>query len=263
MVHEESNGPDAHAETDPGSESESTSELDFGPEKWLERLATAEDIPPDEVFERLVSSYWLLEEIHDVLDQTDEGKTDLFHDETAPTEQSSDELAEIRDRLDRLEAHSEEKSGGDDGQADPHQELRGQLTMLTQRIDAVKEQLRDRQRSLDSRVDQELEYLIPILDYLIDTTDDLGENLDAVADQQETLRDRQDAHDQLVDLKRRASRLGVTTAACEYCETSVDLRLLPTPDCPECDHRFQDITPASGWFGWGTDTLAVKDDPPS
>jgi len=208
-----------------------------------------------------VSSYWLLEEIHDVLDQTDEGKTDLFHDETAPTEQNSDELAEIRDRLDRLEAHSEEEAGDDDGQADPNQELRGQLTMLAQRIDAIKEQLTDRQRSLDSRVDQELEYLIQILNYLIDTTDDLTGGLDAVADQQETLRDRQDAHDQLVDLKRRASRLGVTTAACEYCGTSVDLRLLPTLDCPECDHRFQDITPASGWFGWGTDTLTVKDDP--
>jgi hypothetical protein len=134
--------------------------------------------------------------------------------------------------------------------------------MLTQRINAIKEQLTDRHRSLDSRLDQELEYLIPILDYLIDTTDDLKDTLYAVAEQQKTLQDQHAMDDQLVDLKQQASRLGVHTATCEHCETAVDIQLLPTTDCPECGHRFEDIEPASGWFGRGTDTLTVAEGPP-
>lgn len=133
--------------------------------------------------------------------------------------------------------------------------------MLTQRINAIKEQLTDQDRSIESRIDQELEYLIPVLDYLVDTTDDLNDTLHAVAEQQQTLQDEQAKQDELVDLKQRASRLGVHTATCESCETSVDIQLLPTPDCPECGNRFEDIEPASGWLGRGSNTLTVKEGP--
>jgi hypothetical protein len=254
------------------SESESRSKSSPDPETWIENIATAENIPPEEVLERLVSSYWVLEEVQGVLAQTDEhapsdsdtgpnlgsdDRTDPL-DVEAVSRQVSDELGEIRDRLDRLES----QSGDESGQAELSEEFRGQLTMLTQRINAIKKQLTDRHRSLESRLDQELEYLIPILGYLIDTTDDLKDTLYAVAEQQKTLQNQQAMDDRLIDLKQQASRLGVHTATCEYCETSVDIQLLPTPDCPECEYYFEDIEPASGWFGRGTNTLTVTEDSP-
>ena len=256
------------------------------PEEWVDSIATAEGIPPEKVIQRLVSSYWTLTEIHDVLDGIDEDigvnaiDTDAESNavdaegETVPTDAdapTADDVEELRERIDRLgEKRDEDRETRADIEAD--------LAQLTQRVDAVSEQLSDRQSTLESRFDEELENLETILEYLIDTTDGLEstvdglerttgdlkrtadgfeDGLESISEELETVRSRQAERERLTDLRRTASQLGVRSAACEHCGTSVDIGVLPSADCPECDRQFVDVERGRGWFGFGSDTLVT------
>lgn len=230
-------------------------------EAWIERLAESEGVSREEVVERLVSSYWTLKEIHGLMETTEEG-TEPAEGEwpleagTTVPETLSEELDEIRERVEGLE-----EARVDDEEAPSTRELTAQVKMLAQRVAAVEESLVDRQDALGSRLDRELANLETILDYLIETTDGLEEHLDAFADERRADRRRRAEADRLADLKRLASRLGVRTANCEHCNTKVEIALLPTPECPQCDRPFTDVEPATGWFGFGSNVLAVTEEP--
>lgn len=236
--------------------------LDSGhSEAWIERIAESEGISRDEVVDRLVSSYWTLKEIHGLVetseesDEADGGEWPLDVG-LAYSESLSAELTDLRDRVDGLEG----ALPGDDAVGSAS-ELTAQVKMLAQRVAAVEESLRDRQDGLDSRLDRELDNLETILEYLIETTDDLAAEVEALADEQRADRRRRAAEDRLADLKHLASRLDVRSAKCAYCDTRVEIALLPTPECPQCDRSFTDIEPATGWFGFGSNVLTVTEEP--
>ncbi len=249
------------------------------PEEWIDSIATAEGVPPEKVIQRLVSSYWTLTEVHDVLGGIDgiglnavdaEIEGDAVGDvegDAIPTDAdapTTDDIEELRERLDRLE---EELDSG----RETHADIETDLAQLTQRVDAVSEQLSDRQSTFESRFDEELEHLETILGYLVDTTDDLEsaidglerttgdleDGLESVSKELDVVRSHQVEQERLTELKRTASRLGVRSAACEHCGTSVDIGVLPSADCPSCDRQFVDVEHASSWFGFGTDTLVT------
>lgn len=226
-------------------------------EEWVEAIAAAEEIPPEDVIERLVSSYWTLKEMNDLLGgsgadidfETDD--TDFESSGTGPSTEVDSPVAdieEIRERLDTLEEIVEEGH-------ETREAVEIDLANLTQRVDALHEQLLERQSSLESRFDSELENLETILEYLIDTTDDHDAELGSISSEYKTVRHRQAELDQLADLKRIASQQGIQSATCDHCGTTVDLGLLPSAECPLCDRRFVDIEPATGWFGLGSDIL--------
>lgn len=239
------------------------------PEEWVESIAAAEGIPPEAVVERLVSSYWTLTEVSEMLSGTEgdvglaaagdvePGPRGMDGDKNeAPTAEDDGEaptvedIEELRERLDRLEEelHAQRESRTD---------IETDLGELTQRLDAIEAQFRDRHASLESRIDAELEYLETILGYLIDTTDDLDRDLSSILQGWTTVRDNQEERERLADLKRTASQLGVRSAECGHCGYSLDLGVLPTADCPACGREFVDIESATGWFGMGTDTLVT------
>lgn len=231
------------------------------PEEWADQLksmAAAEGVTPEEAVERLISSYWTLTEIHQRLSESG-GDVGLFDrsvdvagvedqaDETTPTTEAIDEL---HGRLDDLE---EKLRAERETRADMNEDIE----VLIGRLDAVDEQLRYRQSSIESRLDEELEYLEDILGYLIDETETLDERVGSMEEALNTVRDGED-HEGLTELKQTASQLGVRSGVCDNCETSVDIGVLPTAECPDCGERFVDIDPATGWFGLGTDTLVTS-----
>jgi len=225
---------------------------------WIDRIAESEGLSREEVVEQLVSSYWTLKEMHGLMGLSEEGveSADLPLDlDRIYSESVADDVEEIVDRLDRLEDAVE--AGGT---ADVD-EVGARVEMLAQRIAAVEESLAERVGGLEGRFDEEFDNLETILDYLIETTDDLGERVQSADEAQEAARADREEQRRLVELKRLASRLGVRSAKCEYCDATVEIALLPTPHCPQCDRQFTDIQPATGWFGFGTDRLTVSDQP--
>ena len=115
------------------------------------------------------------------------------------------------------------------------------------------EQLEGDHDAVEQRVIEEFGYLRTIISRLLQRTEALEAGGAAGADR------RPDADKRLIDLKRAARRHGVGSASCDHCGTTVDLALLPTPDCPECRRRFTSLQPSKRWFGLGTDVLTVEE----
>ncbi|MFB6228707.1 MAG: hypothetical protein ABEH88_09135 [Halobacteriales archaeon] len=260
---------------------------DDGPsEELLESIAAAEGIPPEEVVGRLISSYWTLTEVYEMLSETegdiglaaagdidpgpsgvDVGEKDapaveedtptVEDDEDAPTTEDDgdaptiEDIEELRERLDRLEDELR-------AQKESHADVEADLGSLTQRMDGLEAELRQRQSSITSRLDVELENLETILGYLIDTTDEIDRNLSSVLQEWTTIKDSQAEQERLAEFKQTASELGVQSGECEHCGSSVDIGVLPTADCPDCGEEFVDIEPTTAWFGMGTDTLVTE-----
>jgi len=226
-------------------------------EEWIGKIAESEGVSREEVVERLIASYWTLKEMYGLLQQTEEG-VDPDGDElpldVGPSRPDSlaDELSELRGRVGRLEVDAQEAD--QEGAID---ELRSRLDDLSERLSAAEDSLAGRQDSLGSRMDREFANLEVILEYLVETTDELGDDVAALGEQQRSDGRRRDERDRLVELKRRAARLGVRTAKCAYCDTSVDVAMLPTPACPRCDREFVDVEPSAGWRWFGSDLLVV------
>lgn len=230
-------------------------------EEWLGQLAESEGVSREEVLEQLVSSYWTLKEMHGLIEGREEGDEEWPIDvEALYSEAFAEELEDVNERLDRLEEGDEDVA------------LRGEVEMLAERIDGVEGALAGRIEDVEGslggriddvegRVDEEFGNLERILDYILNTTDDLEEDLGALEREQEADRRRRAQQERLTDLKHLASRLGVRKAKCDYCDATVDIALLPTPECPQCDRQFTDIDPDRGWFGLGSSTLTVSGEP--
>ena len=230
-------------------------------EGLVESIATVEETP-EAAIERLVSSYWTLTEMYDMLDEIgldaeidpdDAAMEETMFDDVPAAETVADDLEEVRDRLDRLETRVKESS-------ETREEIEADLADLTQRVDAIGEQLRTRQSSLESRFDSELASLETILEYLIDTTEELDADVESLSGEFEAVRRRRGEREQLADLRRSAIQVGVRSAACDQCGNTVDIGLLPSVNCPHCDRQFVDVDPADGWFAIGSDTLVTADD---
>jgi archaellum component FlaC len=269
------------------------------PEEWADSIAAAEGIQREEAVKRLVSSYWTLTEVYEMISET-EGDIGLAGTNdidpiSGGTVENSEDVSAVRDsenvstvgdgeNAPRVENSEAASTGEDDADAlpvedatelgerldrleealqaqqDTHASIEADLGQLTQRIDGLEGELRSRQSSIESRLDAELEYLETILSHLVDSTEALDKDLGSIIEGWPTVQDRQAEQERLVDFERTASQLGVRSGECKRCGSSVDLGVLPTADCPHCGRRFVDIEPASGWFGLGADTLVTAED---
>jgi len=107
--------------------------------------------------------------------------------------------------------------------------------------------------TLEDTVDRGFENGETVLADLRGDVDELAERSTLLAAAVVGLRERDDdrrrrraASD---DLKLAANRLGVHTAACEDCGSSVDIALLTAPECPHCASGFTDVAERSSIFG--------------
>lgn len=275
--------------TDERSDPNETAADAPSPEEWIDRLAESKGRSRSEILEELISSHWTLQEMLRLVEQSEEG----LEEGTAETDGPRKELdilglqGELEEDITRLEDQVEalDDAVADDASAADTADLREDIEELTNRVQAlersiqadqgpteedlqslddrfskVAQSLAGRHRKLRSRVDDEFGNLEAILEYLIEITDVLDNRTSSLSseyhDEVDELIEERRA---LVDLKRDAARLDINTAQCEYCSTAVDIAMLPTPFCPQCDRRFEDIVPKSGWLPFGSNTLSVAD----
>lgn len=262
------------------------------PEEWIDRLAASQGRSREEILEELVSSYWTLQEMLRLVEGSEEGQA--LDESTAEAESPTDQLdfydfrSDVEAELTRLEEHvtSLEAAVEDADSAGEAEALRADIERLTARVETLEraaeraeapsaddfrtleerfssatDSLRNDQRTLRSRIDEEFGHLRTVLEYLLDVTDDLHRRTDSLSEGQHPEFDRLiEERQSLVDLKRDATRLGVKAADCEYCGTTVDIAMLPTPFCPQCDRRFDGVVPKSGWLPFGSNTLSIATD---
>ncbi|OAQ52562.1 hypothetical protein HTG_13135 [Natrinema mahii] len=110
--------------------------------------------------------------------------------------------------------------------------------------------------ALEETVDRGFGNFETVLEDLLGDVDELAERSTllaaAVVDLRERDDDRADRRRRRAatdDLKLAANRLGVRTATCEDCGSSVDIALLTAPECPHCGNAVTDVAERSSIFG--------------
>lgn len=232
---------------------------------WLDEMADAEGKSREELIQRLVSSYWTLDEMLNLMEQADPD-ADLPAAGTSdradgPQWKRLDEVEQdLAGRIDELDARLEDLRS--ELESEPADDDAEGLAAIAERVEALETSLSSRQDAIEERIETEFGHLRTILEHLLSTTDDLEDRtarLESGTD--EAVRAFLDSAERLADLKRTAAQLGVRTATCGYCDTKLEIALLPTPECPQCDRPFADIEPKQGWFG--SATLVVADGGPT
>lgn len=265
-------------------------------EEWLSQQAAEEDISQQQLFGRLVSSYWTLSEMEELLGDTSE----IEHSVERPSNSSSDETdGEVRERLteleqtveteaehrqsldvlvetiaDRLTAVEEtveelsaEVEGLDESLDRKHESLVERTDELAEELEQEREtraseqqMLAGEQERISARLDSEFDNLETILTYLVSRTDELEADVsDVDSRQEEALMRLRWERDTLNSIKRDAADADVQSGECESCGETIDLGLLSQPYCPACENTLTGVTEERKWLLFSNIVVTTKD----
>ena len=258
--------------------------------EWLDEVAAAEGLSREAAVKYLVSSYWRLEEIVDLLHASEDGGADAreaaeLEDLNARFDSLVDDLQARRDRdgerrptglgerLDELEdamGPAPEPEGDD--LADRVDALEARLDELaasaaseeavadlTRQTRSFQDSISRDHDALRDRVQTEFTHIRTILTHLLDATQSSEDGTERLLEEfRDTLRAHLADRETLEAITRTANRRGVRRADCGHCGATVDLAMLNAPTCPSCEHRFVDLETTSGPLGlFSSSTLLV------
>lgn len=153
-------------------------------------------------------------------------------------------------------------------------ELDAELDEVRHRISeletAVDEQLSGEATDLDDLeawIQNEFDNIEDVLEHLLSKTDNLEYRIGSAVDsQREQIGPLQEAHaeqEDLTALKTEAIQKDIDTAACADCDESVDLGVLPTPYCPNCEQKLTGVEAGQGWNPFDEPTLRTAPSRPA
>jgi predicted nuclease with TOPRIM domain len=173
-------------------------------------------------------------------------------------------IADVRERVVQVKRETDTKAPADHG----HPELADRLDTLATETDTLRQEyddLRDDHEALRADLAAGFENYELVLDDLDADTADLAEKADTLARVALGLRDRIDSLEgesatrrAVATLQREANRLGVSSATCDDCGSSVHVGLLGAPTCPHCEATFDGVESARGFFGSPTLTTGER-----
>lgn len=204
--------------------------------EWLERMAESRGSSEDEILEQLISSYWKVQELSEILqglEQYDES------DETASRFDNKSVVHVAGTEFEKFRAEVNDRIG----------DLGTRMNALESEVQSSDD---DDAAELKRRIDNEFATIRKILNHLIDATEANRADLAALEDEiVEGDSEFQVEIQRLAHLRQQAMSLGIDSGDCGYCGTVVDLSLLVSPRCPNCGRYFTDIEPRKTVFGIG------------
>ncbi|MFB6097456.1 MAG: CopG family transcriptional regulator [Haloferacaceae archaeon] len=231
--------------------------------EWVEQRAQSSELERADVLARAVAAYRFLEDEDETLALGDgQGELIATRDVIERFESLGDrvddldaeldeKIDDVRERVIQVKREADEKAPADHD----HEKLGQQLEQTRRELREIRETTDD----LEETVDDGFENFEEVLEYLTDTTDDLEEHVDTLARAIIDLRGRVrevegdvSSRKVLADIQSEANRGGISTAKCADCGSKVQLGLLSSPSCPHCGSPFQDVEPASSFFGTAT-----------
>jgi len=242
-------------------------------EEWLTEQATEMNRSREDVVRELVGAYRSMASGDDV-DVLSADDVDAFVDEDALeayVEQATfeDALGEHREEFEALLEDVRKRVVQVKREADAKAPADHDHEALEERVDALAADVTSTSEAVEA-VEDDLatgfENFEDVLEYLTETTDDLEGKTGTLArvlvdvrSEVEQLRVQQSRRAEAEALQLAANREGVRTAKCGECESSVDVSLLSTPECPHCASTFSDVEKRSGLFA--SDRLVTGDPP--
>ncbi|QIB75506.1 hypothetical protein G3I44_15100 [Halogeometricum borinquense] len=247
-------------------------------ETWLAQKAESADIPREELFEQLISSYWTLNEISQLLNETTENNSlgglelsgaantaDSEFDTTGETETVTDQLDTLRERITEIQEELESVVDRRSEIESEISELTGRLTELEAQLgdtggdstrvseiqdelESIESQLSAEQAEIKAQLQSRFGDVQTILQYLIEETDSLDAQVAELQQQQGAIEQVENERDKLQRLKREASDVGSYTGECGSCAGEIDIALLVRPYCPMCEAELMGVEQRSKWF---------------
>lgn len=265
-------------------------------EEWLSQQAAEEDISQQQLFGRLVSSYWTLSEMEELLGDTSEIEHSIERPSGSNSNKTDSEVRErltelertveteaerrqslyafvemIADRLTTVEETVEELSadveGLDESLDRKHESLAEQTDELAEELEQEREtraseqqMLAGEQERISARLDSEFDDLETILTYLVSRTDELEADVsDVDSRQEEALMRLRWERDTLHSIKRDAADADVQSGECESCGETIDLGLLSQPYCPACENTLTGVTEERKWLVFSKIVVTTND----
>lgn len=267
-------------------------------QEWLQSVAASEGVSQEEVLDQMMSSYWILSELSEMMGETDYGGTadgpnptdqqavsdqhepdsdqtdagvetdpeqiiklaNLLNepsDSTDTPQQGTDpqlvgKLDQLHDDVDRLVNRINRLADGQkdsestiaaDGEeveelADQVENLEATVTDLAQTVDANEE-----------RTEEKFIHVEDILEYLVGRVDEFDKRIDDLANEVTLLASDESSEKPVAELKREANRKEIRTATCEACDAGVDIGLLESVTCPNCNTQFDRLETKHRLFG--------------
>ncbi|WP_254764316.1 hypothetical protein [Natrinema marinum] len=209
---------------------------------WLAEEATRRGESRGAVCRRLVSAaHAVTTDDHEPAARDD--LAELRGQLEAQREEFSDHLEDVRDRVVQVKRETDGKASADHDHPD-----------LATAADC--ETLEEDLATLADRVDSGFDNFETVLEELLAETDALADRSTALAravvdlrEQRQALAERRQRREAADRLRLAANRVGIRTAACEDCDSSVDIALLTAPECPRCASQFSDVAERSSIFG--------------
>ncbi|WP_231608258.1 AAA family ATPase [Haloferax gibbonsii] len=240
-------------------------------EAWLDQRMSETGKSRDQLCQELLASHWQLNEITELLGRdshaSDERPSEAksatrspSRDDTEPNKPvSDDELAEVLELIEGLQSEV-------DTEAQRRARLEQSVQTLTTRLDEVEDALdevedlpaeldaiestfRERHQALDTRFDDEFDNLQTILEYLVETDDRVETKLKEIETQYGAeIREIRAEREQLRRVKQAAKEADTHEGDCEHCGETIDLALLTSPECPNCQRPLHGVEKETKWL---------------
>ncbi|WP_042663309.1 hypothetical protein, partial [Haloferax sp. ATB1] len=259
-------------DNDPADESPSSFEA------WLDQRMSETGKSRDQLCQELLASHWQLNEITELLGRdspASDGRPgeakratrSPSRDDTEPNKPvSDDELAEVLELIEGLEAEVETEAQRRarleqsvqtlttrldevDAELDEVEAALDDVEDLPAELDAVESTLRERHQTLDARFDDEFENLQTILEHLVETDDRVETKLKEIETQYGAeIREIRAEREQLRRVKQAAKEADTHEGDCEHCGETIDLALLTSPECPNCQRPLHGVEKETKWL---------------
>ncbi len=162
------------------------------------------------------------------------------------------DIQDLRDRVVQVKRETDSKAPADH----THEQLEQRLD---QQLEQLQDDLEDTQADLsatNARLEGGFENFEEILESLMNRTETLETDVETLGTALQTMRrtldsigEREQQRARADHLKRTAAKRGVRTAKCADCNSKLDVALLSTATCPNCEARFHTLDANPGFFG--------------
>lgn len=237
---------------------------------WLDERAAAADTDRGEVLARLVAASRAAgQEANGTVPSADEVAA-LREEVTALEAELEEKLGDVRERVIQVKREADDKADADHD----HAALADEVARLRERVDELAaddeagdgDDLAVAVEALERRVDEGFGNYEAVVEDLLDRADETAARMDTLARVVRELRSAThelqgaiEARERGDAVKREANRKGISEAACEACDTELEVALLAEAACPACGEGFAGVRRRSNF--WRSHTLEVGEAP--
>lgn len=232
---------------------------------WLDEHTAESEHEPEDLLGLLAAAYRSVEEDGSASTVATNDEVSSLASAVEGLQDDLDEkVADMRERIVQIKRETDAKAPADHSHEDIESRLSGlgetvaemdglqeEVAALEQRVEELSssvESLDSDLSSMQERSDAGFENYETVLEDLLDRTDrlkgrtqTLAETTGALQDAIETRRGVEESREQVAALKREANRMGIGSADCEDCGTTLEVALLTEPSCPACGETFQSV----------------------